>query len=297
MIKAIFWLFFAPAIPLFSNAVTYEMSKGRFGDQLMGFLHAKWVSYRYNIPLLYKPFLHSEEFALHELEELWTEEKEKSFERIVTCLDELTDNSLYVIPFFSDLKEDSIFHPEWPTLAIDWEDRGFRNALRTLFAPRKEIPQIVHEPNCLTVALHVRKGGGVDHSNSYFIWPMRFAPDSYYIECLHRLRRLFPNREICAHIFTDDLHPEQLAAKFQSHLPDLHFTYREQGNGPDAHVLDDFFAMAHFDCLIRSASNFTLVPSLIGDYKVIMTPKHGYWVVANGSGEYYVDEIDMQVYE
>lgn len=195
------------------------------------------------------------------------------------------------------MEEDRRFHPEWPTLSIDWKDEGFRELLRASFTPRQYqgIQVTPHESVYLTAAIHVRRGGGVDPLPDQILWPMRFAPTSYYIECLKRLCQLFPNLPIYAHIFTDDLDPKRIAEEFQTYLTNLpiYFTFRQEGNSPHANILEDFFSMLHFDCLIRSASNYTLIPSLIGDYKVVMTPKHGYWTTDGMRAEYYIDEIAM----
>lgn len=271
---------------------------------MVGYLHAKWVSYKYGFRFLYKPFPYSEEFALHEQEELWTEEKEKEFDRVILCQNEdsflhpTSDNLLYRIPFFSDLEEDRKFHQEWLSLSIDWQDAGFRQLLRSSFSPLKSQKAAVtpHEPHYITVAVHVRRGGGADNYGAPYLWPMRFASDAYYIESLRKLSSFFPHLPIYAHIFTDDPNPKQIAVEFQNHLNDLpiSFSYREQDNRHDAHVLEDFFAMMHFDCLIRSASNYTLIPSLIGNYKIVMTPKSGHWVIVEGSRvEYIIDDVNI----
>ena len=43
------------------EVITYELSDGRFGDNLLSYLHAKWISHEKKIPLLYKPFTFSNE--------------------------------------------------------------------------------------------------------------------------------------------------------------------------------------------------------------------------------------------
>ena len=47
------------------------MPGGRLGDQLIAYMHAKWVSYLYDIPLLYKPFHYSNDLVLDDKEELY----------------------------------------------------------------------------------------------------------------------------------------------------------------------------------------------------------------------------------
>ena len=49
--------------------VTYTFSGGRFGDNLISYLHAKWVAYRAGVPLLYKPFGYSGMLVMDEEEE------------------------------------------------------------------------------------------------------------------------------------------------------------------------------------------------------------------------------------
>src|SRR5579862_7273227 len=78
--------FFSLSLSLFaSDAVTYEFTGGRLGDNLLSYLHAKWISHTRQIPLLYKPFPYSSELCLHDIEIPYT-------------LDSSLD--LYVCPYF-----------------------------------------------------------------------------------------------------------------------------------------------------------------------------------------------------
>lgn len=289
------------------RAVTYALSEGRFGDSIQGYLHAKWISYRYQISLLYKPFLHSEEFALHEFETPWSEEKEKSFDHVITYSKEedfsssMEGSVLYVIPFFTELHEDRLFHPLWVYFPIDWKDPDFVRLLRTSFEPKKGYPVIELPPDALPVALHVRRGGGFDNPDAHLLFPLRFLPDSYYLESLRKLCALFPHRLIYAHIFTDEPEPLKIVEKYQRELADLPITFgcRKEGNSHDAHVLEDFLAMMQFDCLIRTKSNYSLIPAVIGDYQVVMTPEHFMIRVCHENNRYivenYIDQIEIDI--
>lgn len=294
--------------PLYGEvAVTYQLSEGTgLGDHLLGYLHAKWISYRYGVPLLYKPFLYSDEFALHDIEELWTAEKENQFEHIHRGCEEssfsnlISDNLLHIIPFFSDLEEDRQIHPEWPILSIDWKDQGFREMLRPLFARRKmgSVQNQNSKSPCLTAALHIRRGGDeMPYSYAMKVWPMRFAPTQYYVDCLRELSRLFPNSPIYAHIFTDDSNPKEIVEELRTPLKDLpiFFAYKEKNGATRADVIEDFFQLMNFDCLICPLSNFSLIPSLIGDYKVVMKPHRGHWKVVNREVGYVIDEIEIEM--
>lgn len=272
---------------------------GRFGDHLIEYLHAKWISYSLGIPLLYKPFKYSEEFKLHDLEEAWTKEKEKSFLHVkeFNCTDPVRDSTLYLIPFFSESPDDRRFG-EVPYV-INWRDQTFKSILRTAFTPKKKRPKHSFPPieNLLTVALHVRRGGGADPKNSYTRWPLRFAPDSYYIESLRIISDLFPSRPIYAYIFTDDTDPGSIADKYTEALSDLpiQFNCRREGNFHSSNILEDFLSMMEFDCLIRSTSNYSFLPSIIGHYHVVISPKHFIWRSGEDgmTQENYIDQKEI----
>jgi hypothetical protein len=297
-------------IPVFAwcseRAVTYQLSHGRFGDSIQGYLHAKWISYRYQIPLLYKPFLHSREFALHEFETPWSEEKEKSFDHVITYSKEedltssVEGSVLYVIPFFSEILEDRLYHPYWIYFPVDWKDPGFVSLLRASFSSLIGYPVIESPQDFLRVALHVRRGGGADPPDAHLLFPLRFLPDSYYLESLRKISALFPHRPIYAHIFTDELEPSKIVEKYQRELSDLPITFgcRIEGNRPTAHILEDFLAMMKFDCLIRTKSNYSLIPAVVGDYQVVITPEHYTICVYNENNtftvENYIDQIDIK---
>jgi len=299
MKRYLFFLLF----PLLAEAqitITYDPSPGRFGDQLCSYLHAKWVSYRYGLPLLYKPFLYSDTFMLHEIEEPWTEEKQKQFEFVVShrasALEKLVEyremSILYYIPFFSSLEDDLVVHPDWFTFPIDWKDPGFRKELRALFAVRKEHKkEVVCPKDCMSVAVHIRW----DDGQAYLLYPKRFPQMSYYVEALTKLYSLFPHEKIYAHIFTDSKDPAAIVRELQKdlwHLP-IFFGYTERDQ--ETHVLSDFLEMMQFDGLIRSDSNYSRIPALIADYKVVMSPKHHIWVVENFAAKNYIDEIDVEI--
>lgn len=180
------------------SAVSYKVKQGRLGDQLLCYLHAKWISHRYGLLLLYKPFLHSEDFALHDFEEWWTEEKEQQFNAVITYKgdeDFSHDSALYLIPYFSATADDRPLYPDSIYFPIDWKDESFLSKMRRCFAARKKYPALVFpDPERLTVALHVRRGGTYDHPDSYLKGPLRFPPDSYYCEALRKLCGLFPGK-------------------------------------------------------------------------------------------------------
>jgi hypothetical protein len=302
-IRCFFVNLFSLLIPInvFSlSAVTYEDCKIRFGDQLQLYLHAKWFSYLNKIPLLYKPFELSHFFVLDDEEVRWTENIAASFltRKNYSLNEQVRESVLYSIPYFSECPdENSIEH----LFEVDWQSQEFISILRkafTLKRPRAsfDFPTI---PNLLTVAMHVRKGSGTDGTNPHRIWPFRFAPDSYYIESLRELNTICPNRPIYVQIFTDDPNPEFFAQSLGQAVSDLpiQIGYEKVIDVDKTHILEDFVSMLDFDCLIRSASNFSFLQSVIGNYQVIISPKHISWrIVKRGEAledwvvENYIDE-------
>ena len=51
------------------SGITYEFSGGRMGDNLITYLHAKWIAYKHGLTLLYRPFPNSDKFMLHQYEQ------------------------------------------------------------------------------------------------------------------------------------------------------------------------------------------------------------------------------------
>ena len=50
---------------------------------------------------------------------------------------------------------------------------------------------------------------------------------------------------------------------------------KEQHN--DSHVIEDYYALAQFDCLIRGTSHFPWAAQLLGEHTIIFCPVGGYW--------------------
>jgi hypothetical protein len=237
-----------------SSAVTYTFSGGRFGDCLLAFAHAKYFAYINDIPLLYKPFLYSDQLVMHTLEQ-WLDDPKKYIKREVVVTKRKGINRknerkgiLYIIPYFpEDYNEVStrqqFFHGIH--FKADWDDPAFKEELKRFIAPRKKLKLITLPKNKICVAVHVRKGGNFDPATTPPLFPLKFPADSYYIEQISRITKLFPKTPIYVHIFTDDLNPGALAKKYQAAInsPFLEFGYRTEDNNDTNNVLEDFFSI------------------------------------------------------
>jgi hypothetical protein len=297
-------VFLPLSLPAFT-AVTYTFSGGRLGDNLLAYCHAKWIAYQYNIPLLYKPFAYSDQLMMDTLEIPYSPDLEPYFKKIVTYCEadghiDPASNYLYVIPFFCE----SVFNREdlwFPFLFyVDWHDVGFKQELQRMICPIQELPAMDLPPGVITVALHVRKGTGWDipvykitPKQLTASHPLRFAPDSFYAAQLKKIIQMYPDSHFYVHLFTDHNDPEQLIELYKNALDcdQITFGYRAQENNEFVHVLEDFFALTHFDCLVRPDSNFSIVASKLGNYKVLISPWHG--IVKDE--ETVIDEINIEI--
>ncbi len=272
--------------------VTYQLSPGRFGDNLIAYCHAKWFEYVHrnerNPPrLVYRTFPYAQQLALHSLEPKISKSQLIGYsEQEVLSPDMLTaplpdsPKRLYAIPYFPESVSE-LRAQRWPAFKVDWDDTEFQAILRKYIAPRIPIPQIKVPEGCISIALHVRTGGGYwnDTAECKKAYPGKFPPEQYYFEQLVSIFAIFSTKKFYIHLFTDDDHPEQIAERLIKQLdrrfaknikiPLYTFGYRTRGNHHDTHVIEDFFGMTQFDCLIMPESNFSIAASKIGNFMVV----------------------------
>lgn len=283
------------------QAVTYEM-KGRMGNLLITYINAKWISYKYNIPLLYIPFTFSDQFLFHEKEKFYLSDWESTFKykiQLVKTSDiskNLDDSTLFVVPYFYDPLASNKKKKPRHSLGVDWSDLAFRQIVQDLIQPLYPIKTLDVKANKLNVLVHVRMGGGYDSEKTKLRFPRKFPPQSFYISALEKLSELFGHPDIYAFIMTDDPNPAQLAKSYRtslSHLQNIEFDYRKGKNGPSNNVIEDFFSIPKFDCLIRPDSTFSVVASYLTDFKAIIYPKSGH--IENEKA--IIDSIEIQLEE
>lgn len=269
--------------------VTYTKSGGRFGDNLVAYLHAKWISYRYNIPLLLEPFEYSDELVLSEKELLYSplfvkraNVKEVIFDKLSLLENLRYKKFLLRIPYFPETLYEFLFrtslskNQELPFFLVDWEDTTFRELVRSLIAPKHPLKLITPPKGFLSVALHIRTGKGYDDPKAHLHDPRKFCPLSYFQQELCWIVNKAGNVPIYAFVFTDDPDPFSFVTELQEALPQncqvVIETYKED-ELEQRGVLEDFFSLFSFDCLIRSESNFSLIPSRLHDFLLDISPK------------------------
>ena len=245
------------SMPLFSycsyeKAITFGWG-GRLGDNILDYTHAKWISYQYGIPLLFKNFDYADQFVFYDVEEHLTPEKQLSYSEIVLQnFNQLNKkrkkNTLYFIPHVCDSLVEHIFNgSKGLHIPVNWKDQTFRKMMKTLIAPKYPLKLIYPPSNIISVALHFRTGGG-------FVWdtdsmkkglPLRFPEPEYYIKQLSRLHKLVSYKPMYVYIFTDHSEPGVLKTQLEKSFinKNIQFDCRIEGNKHDANVLEDLFSI------------------------------------------------------
>ena len=258
--------------------ITYEFSGGRMGDNLIAYLHAKWIGYKHGLTLLYRPFNYSDKFMLHRFEKQF--EGDLDAAALITnencdalCL---TDNNLYRIPYYSDhpFEFNGGYFAHGSSFEINWDDENFKKIARACLAPVTEPARIVVPPkNGISVAMHIRRGGNHEYYGLHMD-QRRCPPTSFFAEQLTYVCKKFPGKTIYAFIFTDDLNPGAIAEEIYRSVVayDVVLDYRPENTSDTSYVLDDFYSIPLFDVLIRSGSNYSYVAGKLGDFLLEISP-------------------------
>lgn len=282
------------------SAITYAGCNGRFGDQLTCYIHAKWVSYKYGFTLLYKPFIYSDQLMLHEKEITSCEHLQINKTVHIPRNQFITfseDNALYVLPYFSNYPKSNVEAQRAACpFVVDWHDYKFLDLLKGLISPKQSLELLKLSPKNLNVALHIRTGGSFDkmwHEQadgtvkskefSDVALPLNHPREEFYCKQLAWLISLFKNKKIYVYIFTDDNHPEILYERYRAAVddPNITFDFRKINNNCESYVLQDFFFMQKFDCIICPNSNYSIIASKIGDNAITIFPVAYEWHDAN----------------
>ncbi len=270
------------------SAITWKPNGGRFGDNLVSYCKAKWASRMFEIPLLYFPFPYADELMLHENERMYTWQEHERFYATIQLIKKP--------PYVLSKNNNTLYISRWKTdIEIDWMDTDFVAEIKKNIAPRYEIEKIAIPENMISVAVHVRNGGtfGADTPEEKERCPLRFVPEKFFIEQIDRIAQMFPNQMLYVHIFTDHSHPEELVRKFQRDLqnPYIIFGYRTENNSHKTNVLEDFFSMMDFDCLIRPGSHFTRFVQRLGNNKIVIYPES----IKEINGKKVIDTIKIKL--
>lgn len=258
-----------------SEAITFETS-GRTGDCLLIYFKAKCISYKCNIPIFCPTFKHSEKFMLDRIEKKYNKKIKKIFNHIIYLKDIRKKLHLKRISFdearkFVNPQEDDSYlyiSDLYTNINFDTKDKNFLREIRKTIAPVRPIKKPDIPKNCISVAVHVRRGGGYDRKNTKERMLWKFPPDEYYIDQIKKLYVLLNNKKLHVHIFTDDPNPKIITEKYEKeiNIPNITFSSRENGHHYQESFIEDLFSMTYYDCLIRPGSSFSVIAEKIGNF-------------------------------
>lgn len=260
----------------FIPSVTYTFSGGRFGDNLIAWLRAEWISYRLGYPIIYQPFKYSDQLSInhkHNPLNLESKDLKKIFYNNHICFKkQVKKPTLYVIPYFPEVHSEVDIRHDYPFFQVDWKNPSFRQIIKNKLKLRNKIKPISFPEGYEKIALHVRTGKGYDNEEVKKMDPEKFPPLQFYSNELKKLAKYLQKNQLFVHVFTDDSDPESLVneIKKQVAINQIVFSYHSPKKSS---VIQDFFQMFEFDYLIHPTSNFSIVPSLLNDYRISICPK------------------------
>ncbi|MDE3056169.1 MAG: hypothetical protein KGI80_05740 [Verrucomicrobiota bacterium] len=243
-----------PALPQIDQkcAVTYTLSGGRLGDNLLSYLHAKWIAHQYQIPLIQVPFPRCEEFSLSLIPQ-----------------PAVINSPVETIPYFPEPSMKN----NHPPFFVDWDDHDFRQEIAACLKPTRAHALLKLPSDRITVCVHIRRGGSFDSPFLSLEYPLKFPPDSYYLQQIETVAHIFQGQPLYLFLMTDDLHPEKTMALYRKTIPNPNIEW-DCRKTPPSDDLDDFFSIPLFDCLIHPDSNFSIVASKLTEYAIKIHPTH-----------------------
>lgn len=279
MIKRIFILGYAIFLQANDSlGVTYEFSGGRFGDNLLTYFHAKWISYQSGAVLLYKPFPYSDKLMLSEIESAYNLNYKNN-----VWLSKENDPSLFYnysntllhVKYFPELSWGGDCRKKIPKFHPDWDDAGFRGELKKCLTPKFDISPtaIAFSEGRISVAVHYRTGGKFE-PDLHDVWALKAPRDTFFIKYIKYLYKFFEEKPLFVYIFTDHSDPKSVRKLFEKNLEDQDIVVatRDQPVGWTSDVLEDFFSMTQFNCSIHGDSNFSICAGILADHDIEIRP-------------------------
>ncbi|GMU19297.1 MAG: hypothetical protein AMXMBFR12_04890 [Candidatus Babeliales bacterium] len=272
------------------SAVTFSTSGGRLGDNLVAYLHAKYIAYKYDLEFLLIPHAHFNEFELYTNELKFSEWSysysiHKTINPHQPVIIDSHANILYIIPYFPDWEYGK--NGNQYMLFVDWNNPEFLKEIRRQIKPKAPLDLPKLDDSKINIAIHIRRGGGFDEplisrlcrQPADMSFPLKFPPMRYYIEQLRKICNSCKNTTLYVYIFTDDKNPISLMNELKSHIKHDNITFkcRVRGNAHNKNLMYDMFAMTKFDILIRPDSNFSIVVDKLHDFLCVIHPYDFRW--------------------
>jgi hypothetical protein len=259
------------------SAVTYHFSGGRFGDNLLTYFHAKWLSYCTGYPIVYNSFRYSDQLVFSDLDKPspGNYDKEIRFSEKDDPLEACNkDSTLIHVEYFPELSWGGDCLQNVPKFHVNWDDPNFRRAIQAAIVPKETIQCTIIPPkDRISVALHFRTGGKFE-PDLHDKWALKGARLEFFIDQLKYLHDFLGRKALFVYIFTDHQHPNNIKSRFEKLFRDcdIIFGCPDRDRGWNDQVLEDFFSMIQFNCSIHGDSNFSITAGLLADYDVEIRP-------------------------
>ncbi|MFZ4100234.1 MAG: hypothetical protein ACOYKZ_07930, partial [Chlamydiia bacterium] len=268
--------------------VSYSLSGGRLGDNLLAYARARWFSYRYQTAFHLQAMPHLEELPAYgmfprledtqgQFVEVIRVEDGGSLAKAIRAVKEQRDCLIVITYQPEHLNEWAPGEPWWLHIDVDWEDQPYLELLRREFLPggseeaaRSQAPSIM---------CHFRSLSGPDTFDaSVYSFPLKHLRTSYFVKAL-TLCEAFLGRRLPVSVVTDDSNPQHVVKSLAQHLPRWRIApYRPDLDARERHesaVVSDFQAMAMAPVLIATQSNLSYLAARMGYQELIVYPIHG----------------------
>lgn len=290
----------------------------RFGDRLLEYVKAKWIAYKTGLPLYISPCRYYHHLALMEKERILPRIPRKGITKVFVddfpIFLERVPNTFYIVRYYPILDSDKLCEIK--------KERKFISLLQETISSTLDLEILEVPDDKITLALHVRKGTGVDSpiksvqifdknkistktltvSKGHFadfIHPLKFPPEQYYIDQIKKISEYFHHKPIYLFVFTDDPYPPVILERIKEQVGLKNITYDcfPYVGRSSSELLRDFFSMMNFDCLIRPGeSNYSTVAELLSTHKLVIYPK-SYHFEKDDEDNYYLMMDQIQFIE
>jgi len=242
----------------------------RLGDQIILYMTSQAIAKQFGFTYLHRPFDYSDQFLLER--DAWCPENPESYFDEVVEVSDVTQFGKIKRSITRKSDKQVLYVVKWSMLIalLSRQNKAFFRSMRKKMAPNFELQHARLPHNAVTVALHVRTGGGYDSEEVMATFPNKFPDPVSALPYLNTVVNQAGSKKVYVYVFTDDRDPLSIVQRIEPLLkrPNVVFDCRREGNAHDKNVLEDFFFMMKFDYLIRpSLSMFPRAVGLLGDFK------------------------------
>lgn len=270
------------------HGLTYGFSGGRFGDNILSYYQARYLSFISGVPFIYKPFPLSDQLSIDYDAKLYDEEitrfenfiEIKNYEDLKDYFNHINEKgskrTLFTLSYLcTDISEwGSGPSKEKILFKFDDVDERFKKLIRKCIAPKIDIINL-SKKNLLNVAVHVRTLSGTDtKETSWKQLPLKHVSIEYHINQIKKIYELNRKKDLHVFIFTDSEEPLLVLDSIKSRFnqKNIIFSIKEKANNDANSVIQDFFGMQKFDALIATQSNFSMMSARVGNFELIIFP-------------------------